>query len=409
MAGLRVLVVHTQPEALGELVEVLSSPQLVVDTARSATEALHKVSAIDYAVIVTDHRPPTLDGFDLLDRTATFCPDAMRIVTSADAQVLEAPLERQSGANVFRVFARPWERKQLLGVVNEGLKLHRLEKEQRELIKKLSLEYQKLQKREKLLDVVVRERTKELEESYLKLKAANRQALLGLAEAIEAKDAYTKGHCGRVAGYSIALAQEAGYPEAELEALEFAAFLHDIGKIGVRDSVLAKPGPLDEQEWEHMRQHPVKGYEIASQIELLHPAMPAIRNHHERWDGKGYPDKLKGEDIPLSARIVAIADAYDAMATDRPYKKALPLEECEALLRRHGGGMYDPKLVEVFCRAHLGALYRDDLPPLTTEAEAGPDARQEAPREAPHEAPHSTDEAVPKEVTGGVTEAVGRA
>jgi response regulator RpfG family c-di-GMP phosphodiesterase len=356
MSGLRALVVHGQPEALGELVEILSGPQLTVDTARSATEAVHKVSARDYAVIVSDHKPPDLNGIELLERTIAFCPDAMRIVMVPDIDSVSQVELKPPGA-IFRFFARPWERRQLTAVVAEGLKLHRLEIEQRELIKKLGGEYDKLKKREKLLDVVVRERTKELEESYLKLKAANRQALLGLAEAIEAKDTYTKGHCGRVAGFAMALAHECGYPEEGMEALEFASFLHDIGKIGIRDAVLLKPGPLEDKEWEHMRTHPIKGYEIASQIDILKPTMPCIRNHHERWDGKGYPDGLKGEDIPLSARIVAIADAYDAMSTDRPYKKALPVAECERLLRKNAGTMYDPLLVETFVERHLGALY----------------------------------------------------
>jgi response regulator RpfG family c-di-GMP phosphodiesterase len=359
MSGYRALVVHSLPEALGELVEILSGPQLLVDTARSATEALHKVSAQDFAVIVSDHRPPELNGLELLERTVAFCPDAMRILMGSDPEIM-AQIGVKPAGTVFRFFARPWERRQLVGVVAEGLKLHRLEREQRELIKKLGAEYQKLQKREKLLDVVVRERTKELEESYLKLKAANRQALLGLAEAIEAKDAYTKGHCGRVAAYAMALARECKYPEEELEALEFASFLHDIGKIGVRDAVLLKPGPLDEEEWVHMRTHPVKGYEIASQIEMLHPTMPAIRNHHERWDGKGYPDGLAAKSIPISARIVAIADAYDAMATERPYKRAIPLEECETILRNNSGVMFDPELIELFVKGRLGALYRED-------------------------------------------------
>jgi putative nucleotidyltransferase with HDIG domain len=357
MTAFRALVVHGQPEALGELVEILSGPQLSVDTARSATEALHKVSAADYAVIVSDHKPPELHGIDLLERTIVFCPDAMRIVILGDPDAI-AQAELKPTGTIFRFFAKPWERRQLVGIVAEGLKLHRLEREQRDLIKKLGLEYQKLQKREKLLDVVVRERTKELQESYEKLKEANRQALLGLAEAIEAKDAYTKGHCGRVAAYALALAEAAGYPAEGMEALEFAAFLHDIGKIGIRDAVLLKPGPLDEKEWEHMRSHPVKGYEIASQIDMLKPTMPCIRNHHERWDGKGYPDGLKGEDIPLAARLVAIADAYDAMATDRPYKKALPLEDCERLLRKNAAIMYDPALIEIFVSRGLGALYR---------------------------------------------------
>ena len=361
MSGFRALVVHAQPEALGELVEILAGPQLAVDTARSATEALHKVSAADYAVIVSDHKPPELNGLDLLERTIVFCPDAMRVVilSGGDADAV-AQAELKPAGTIFRFFAKPWERRQLTGIVAEGLKLHKLEREQRELIKKLGAEYQKLQKREKLLDVVVRERTKELQESYLKLKAANRQALLGLAEAIEAKDSYTKGHCGRVAAYALALAEAAGYPEEGMEALEFASFLHDIGKIGIRDAVLLKPGPLDEKEWEHMRTHPVKGYEIASQIEMLKPTMPCIRNHHERWDGKGYPDGLKGEAIPLAARIVAIADAYDAMATDRPYKKALPLEDCERLLRKNAGVMYDPILIETFVTKGLDALYREE-------------------------------------------------
>lgn len=371
MAGYRALVVHGQPEALGELVEILSGPQLLVETARSATEALHKVSAQDYAVIITDHKPPELNGVDLLERTIAFCPDAMRIVMASDPDAMAA-VEVKPAGTLFRFFAKPWERRQLTGIVAEGLKLHRLEREQRELIKKLGLEYQKLQKREKLLDVVVRERTKELEESYTKLKAANRQALLGLAEAIEAKDAYTKGHCGRVAAYAMALAREGAYPDAEMESLEFASFLHDIGKIGVRDSVLLKPGPLDEEEWVHMRRHPVKGYEIASQIEMLHPTMPAIRNHHERWDGKGYPDNLRGEAIPLSARVVAIADAYDAMATDRPYKKALPLEDCEMLLRKNAGVMFDPRLVDVFVKRRLGALYREEYDNLPLPDPAAP-------------------------------------
>jgi HD-GYP domain-containing protein (c-di-GMP phosphodiesterase class II) len=124
--------------------------------------------------------------------------------------------------------------------------------------------------------------------------------------------------------------------------------------------VLLKPGPLDDDEWIHMREHPVKGYEIAKNIEMLKPIMAAVRNHHERWDGSGYPDKMVGAEIPLAARLVAIADAYDAMATDRPYKKAMPLDECEAILRKTAGKMYDPELIEIFVSRHLGALYREE-------------------------------------------------
>lgn len=355
------LAVHTQPEALGELVDLLSTPDLKVDTARSEREALHKIGTGAYSVLLVGHQPPMLDGVKLLERSTAILPDALRILMVRDAnEAIDLDYRPSHSNTIIRFASRGHERSRLVGLVSEGIKLLGLVEEQRRLVAKLSGEYGRLQRREKLLDVVVKERTKELEESYLKLKAANRQALFGLAEAIEAKDPYTKGHCGRVAAFSLVLAQEAGYPDDGLETLEFGAFLHDIGKIGIRDSVLLKPGPLDEDEWLHMREHPVKGCEIAAQVEILQPIMPAVRNHHERWDGHGYPDGMSGASIPVVARIVAIADAYDAMATDRPYKRALPLEQCEKLLRKNAGTMYDPELIDIFCSRHLGAIYRED-------------------------------------------------
>ncbi len=357
-ARFNALVIHAQPEAIGELVEILSGPRLHVDTARSTTEAMNKIRTGKFSVIIVGHRPPVVDGIELLEASISYVPDALRILVVSSASEADFLDRRPDQSNpIVRFVGQANERSRLVAIVHEGLNLLQLVNEQRALVSKLSGEYRKLQNREKLLDVVVRERTAELEESYEKLKAANRQALFGLAEAIETKDPYTKGHCGRVAAYSMVLAEAAGYPEDGMETLEFGAFLHDIGKIGVRDAVLLKPGPLDEDEWMHMREHPSMGYEIASKIEMLKTIIPAVRNHHERWDGKGYPDGMAGEDIPFVARIVAIADAYDAMATDRPYKSALPLEECEALLKKNAGKMFDADLVELFTKNHLGAIY----------------------------------------------------
>jgi HD-GYP domain-containing protein (c-di-GMP phosphodiesterase class II) len=360
------LVAHPQVEALGELAELLGGLGLQVETARSTVEALNKLRNNAAHVIVSYHLSGSFDGIGLLEGSILSAPEALRIaLVSAPDEAVELDYRPPHAGIIIRLVAKPSERSRLVALVGEGVKLLTLVDEQRELVRKLSLDQTKLQRRETLLDTVVKERTKELEESYEKLKIANRQALFGLAEAIEAKDPYTKGHCGRVAAYSLILAKEAGYPLAGLETLEFGAFLHDIGKIGIKDAVLLKPGPLDDAEWTHMREHPVKGFDIASKIEMLHPIMPAVRNHHERWDGSGYPDKMIAEAIPLSARIVAIADAYDAMATDRPYKQALSIEECEAILKKTAGKMYDPALIDVFVDRHLGALYReeyDDLP-----------------------------------------------
>lgn len=361
----RALVAHPQVEALGELAEMLGGLGLQVETARSTVEALNKLRSQPAHVVVAYHIAGSFDGVGLLESSILHAPEALRIaLVSAPDEAIELDYRPPHAGIIIRLVAKPSERSRLVALVGEGVKLLNLVEEQRELVRKLSLDQSKLQRRETLLDVVVKERTKELEESYEKLKIANRQALFGLAEAIEAKDPYTKGHCGRVAAYSLVLAKEAGYPVDGLETLEFGAFLHDIGKIGIKDAVLLKPGPLDDAEWAHMREHPVKGFDIASKIEMLHPIMPAVRNHHERWDGSGYPDKMKDVEIPLVARIVAIADAYDAMATDRPYKAALSIEECEAILRKTAGKMYDPELIEVFVTRHLGTLYRDEYDDL---------------------------------------------
>ena len=361
----RALIAHPHVEALGELAELLGGLGLVVETARSTVEALNKLRSQPAHVIVATHVSGTFDGVGLLEGSVLHAPEALRIaLVSSPDEAVELDYRPAHGGTVIRLVAKASERSRLVALVGEGMKFLALVEDQRDLVRRLSADQAKLQRREVLLDTVVKERTKELEESYEKLKAANRQALFGLAEAIEAKDPYTKGHCGRVAAYSLVLAKAAGYPAEGLESLEFGAFLHDIGKIGIRDAVLLKPGPLDDTEWAHMREHPTKGFDIASKIEMLHPILPAVRNHHERWDGSGYPDGMVGEDIPLVARIVAIADAYDAMSTDRPYKQALALDECEAMLRKTAGKMYDPHLIDVFVTQHLGALYRADYEDL---------------------------------------------
>ncbi len=336
---------HPSPTAAGEIREALSH-LASIDIVHTEADARHRLDTAEYAVVIIDRKPP-IDAERIVAETTVAQPDAFIVVMTPDATE-GRELDLELPGKVFRFLAGADQRWQLTGIVAEGLRLQKLEREQKELIKKLSLEYGKLQKREKLLDVVVKERTRELQIAYENLKAASRQALLGLAEAIEAKDPYTKGHCGRTAIYSMALGREARVSEADLEVLEFGAFLHDIGKIGIRDSVLLKPGALDDDEWKHMKIHPVVGYQIAVQLDMLKPMISCIRNHHERWDGTGYPDKLKGADIPLLARIVCLGDAYDAMATDRPYKKAIPMDECKSILRRQAGPQFDPELVELF-------------------------------------------------------------
>jgi putative two-component system response regulator len=173
--------------------------------------------------------------------------------------------------------------------------------------------------------------------------------LFALAQSVEKRDKYTGDHCGRLARYSVALGTALGLTRHQLTALHRGGFLHDIGKVCVPDAILFKRGPLTDEEWVIMRSHTVKGEEICRPMKTLAPVLPIIRNHHERWDGSGYPDGLRGESIPLLARILQIADIYDALTTARPYKPALSSEEAMQILEDEvRRGWRDPELVPLF-------------------------------------------------------------
>lgn len=183
---------------------------------------------------------------------------------------------------------------------------------------------------------------------YEELREAFYGTTLALAETLEKRDPYTSGHVKRVQDYSMAIGRRMGLSGHELENLRLSAILHDIGKIGVRDNVLLKPGRLDPDEVAAMNQHPAFAAEILQYVKYLQPLVPGVRGHHEKVDGSGYPDGLKGEEISLVARIIAVADSFDAMTTDRPYRKGLSRETAFAELRKCSGTQFDGVIVEAF-------------------------------------------------------------
>src|ERR1700761_4425187 len=202
-----------------------------------------------------------------------------------------------------------------------------------------------------------RERTQQLTRSYMATVRA-------LSNAVEARDAYTGKHAERVARYAIEIGRELGLPRADAPEIEFGFLLHDIGKLAVPDSILFKPGPLTDDERQLMSRHTIVGAEIMRDIEFLAEASKVVRSHHERWDGSGYPDGLVGEEIPQTARVFAVADVFDALTTNRPYRGALSFEEAHAMIIDESGRHFDPAVVAAFQRIGDDVLHRiaDEVP-----------------------------------------------
>src|ERR1700730_3908911 len=199
-----------------------------------------------------------------------------------------------------------------------------------------------------LMTIGLQEKTQALEDTYF-------AAIEALARAIDARDPYTYGHSARVAAFSLEIADQLGYPSEKRETLRRAALLHDIGKIGIEDHILRKAGALNYLEAKQMRTHPIIGHEMLKDVPFLHASLSGIRHHHERWDGTGYPDTLGGEMIPLQVRILSVADVFDALTSDRPYRPAMSIAESTEIIEREAGRQFDPAVVAAFT-ARLGAI-----------------------------------------------------
>jgi PAS domain S-box-containing protein len=200
-------------------------------------------------------------------------------------------------------------------------------------------------------DITERKRAEEaLQQAHNQLSDAYERTIEGWVRALDLRDRETEGHTQRVTEITIRVATQLGFSEEELSHIKRGALLHDMGKIAIPDEILQKPGPLNEAEWARMRQHPQYAYDMLAPIEYLRPALEIPYYHHERWDGSGYPHGWKGEKIPLSARLFAIVDVWDALRSDRPYRKAIPRDQVIAYIKENSSLLFDPKLVEHFLK-----------------------------------------------------------
>jgi len=200
------------------------------------------------------------------------------------------------------------------------------------------------------LEQALRLHLQQVERLRFQLHSLRGAIVATIAALMEAHDAHTSAHCEAVTDCAVMVARELGLPSGEVEAVRLASLLHDVGKIAVADAVLQKPGPLDKDEWEAMRQHPVTAERLLEGLPLPPETIAAVRHHHERYDGRGYPDGLSADEIPIGARIVAVADAFHAMTSDRPYRSRVPIDQARAEIKRCARSHFCPKVVEAFLR-----------------------------------------------------------
>jgi putative two-component system response regulator len=297
------------------------------EEASTGDEALIKIRTTPVHLVILDIKMPGRSGIELLPEIKVAYPDIAVIMVTAVTDTSTAIQCMKQGA--YDYVTKPFNLDEVVLSIERALEKRRLELENRD--------YQQH------LEWKVGEQAQKIRASFL-------NAITALVYALEAKDKYTCGHSQRVAEISVAIATELGLPQQNIEKIRLAGLIHDIGKIGVRESVLNKPGRVNADEYQHILSHSDIGEHILTPIVEDEQILRAVRHHHERYDGTGYPDRLSGSQIPLGARILAVADTYDAIISGRPYREAQSIRAaCDEILR-HKGTQFDPEVVDAFLR-----------------------------------------------------------
>ncbi len=303
-----VLFVDDEEDLLSSVDGLFIDYDLRILKAGSADEAINMFHNEEIAVIVSDQCMPGMKGTELLSKVKELSPDTLKIIMTDHADI-GAAVDAVNRGDVLRFIIKPWDNVTLVRAVDEALK-----------------RYQTVQS----------------------LRNIDESAFLLLAQTIENKDPYTGGHCERVADYSLMMAQKLGLSDDFIKNLKFGAWLHDCGKIGIPENILNKKAPLSNREFDIVKKHPALGAEIATQAHLSQNIINIIQYHHERYDGSGYPSGMNKDTIPVESRIVTIADVYDALTSDRSYRKKYSTERAIKIMLAMSGVVFDPEILDVF-------------------------------------------------------------
>lgn len=328
----RALVVDDEPAVRELLRRKLEAEGYDCADSPDGEKALALLRRESFDVILSDLRMPGISGMELMQKVRQEFHHVAFLLVTGEQDVHAGIEAMKQGASDYVV--KPFHPETVLHSVTHALARKRLENE-------LEGYRQNLEQR-------VEERTRELEIALRQVKKTYDETLQALGAAINLRDGATAGHSDRVTRYSLEIACRMDCSRADLQEITHGAYLHDIGKIGIPDGILLKEGPLSEEEVEVMKTHVVIGYHLVSRIAFLHPAAEIVRAHHERFDGRGYPSHLSEHQIPLGARIFAVADALDAMTSNRPYRKEMPLKVATEEIRSQAGRQFDPEVVRSF-------------------------------------------------------------
>jgi putative nucleotidyltransferase with HDIG domain len=333
----RILIVDDEVIVREILIRKLSSLGYACDHAENGQAAVKMLSAGAYDLLVSDIMMPQMGGVALLREAQRLCPDVAVILVTSVVDLETAVGALKEGA--YDYVTKPFSLEEVSISVARALEKRRLVMENRR--------YQRT------LEEQVASRTRQLKEAIEVLQHTYHSTLMALGTALDSRDADSDWHSLRVTLYTLRLARELGVGHPELRFIEQGALLHDIGKIGVPDALLRKPGPLTEAEWVQMRKHPEIGCRILSGIKFLQEAALLVLHHHERYDGTGYPAGLKGDEISFGSRIFSVADTLDCMTSTRPFQAPTTFEEAQSEIRRVAGTQLDPRVVDAFLNIPL--------------------------------------------------------
>lgn len=333
-----ILIVEDHEPTRDALTTILSADYTCL-AAANGEEAIRLLGARFFKLVLTDIHMPGASGLEVCRFAHRICPNTVVMAISGMDDIRYEVEALRQGALYY--LQKPLDADRLLVLVESALRCQALAELRRAKVRKVRAAGDK----EKV--------SPELSKALSKIDVMCHATVDALTKAFEERDAETRSHSNRVAVYSLRIGQEIGLAADELKALELGALFHDIGKIGIRDAILLKPSRLTGEEWKEMRKHPEKGARIIGEVAYLRDALPVVKQHHERWDGKGYPVGLTGEEIDIKARVFAAADAIDAITSERPYHKGRSFEYAREELLRGKGKQFDPLVVEAFCRIEL--------------------------------------------------------